>query len=1197
MAVYIPGPESVRQVGVARDPGQSRATAQDFGAGIGEALSDFGSTVAAIGAEFYNKRKAVEDDVLEQRDELEFETGARKAYLNMQGQAGVDPENFHARVGETVNALGSELDKKYANEGIRVSPEAQQRMQARRANVLQHYTLQAVTDGHNARVVDLGRTVETNLTQIGTNLAQDGNITAASEQADRALGSLSSLVEPAEMEKARQNTNAALGQSVVSYLNTLQDEAVADKTNDGRNSYVVEGQSLIDHAVSKGWIDPADGADFKRQWEQKYQIRIVESETDPQERRRMLGDVPSRQTGDFTQPLVTKHAAGRVSAGSTAGVNPDVVNRFRAVQDAFGKPIPIISGARDPASNRRAGGAKYSQHLKGNALDLDVSDLSKEERVELIRTASANGITGIGVYDNSLHFDVGAKRAWGPSHKRGSVPAWAEAAIAEHESSATRGGGKRTILQAMEQVESGGNPNAVSPKGARGLMQVMPGTAKEIAQELGDTNFPTTGDSDIAKYLSDPAVSRRYGAHYFNKMLDRYDGDQEAALIAYNGGPARADAWLAAGRDHAKAGTPQETIEYVEKVSAAMGEGEVIATSDVEVGGEPDSFFASLPEDVRQELIAGARQDESVQRNAEIAAVKGSYQLGIETEEITSPDEILNSGLPDDDRAQLLKALETKQGDTRQLRADLASHFSGEPFDLNTYDPDEKVRANKMHTALVGAATTPEQAAVITDDFMRRYGIVPDNLTADIRRGIESKNPAEAAPAFAAAARTYEVAETAVNQMDGGKDVRDAAVAYTYFTDDLGYSAEDAAKEIIQRRSPEYQKSETVLKEKADKLVKDVKVSGLTDLFDDSTFNPLGQDPDAGFTPALEGMMLGDYREILRDKLYGEAHGDEAMAKKMANEELKAVYDVTNVNGTPTLMKFPPENFYPPVRGSHDYLREHAMLDAADAEAAAALLEIADPFLATPDTPDGMLEKGNIDLTKRPRVQNADGSVSTVRSVSFNLDGKEVLLPTVSDDGRIMSDREAIENYNRTGKHLGKFDKPENATEYAHRLHEQQDAMYTQKEVTDIYIEYVPDTADDIRAGRLPRYKFWYATEENGQNIWHEVFKDGQRQGFGFTPAEMRKVLRQEKAEKDVTDALERSRNRGVAEEMTRAQENLSRGKPNAPDRDAIIRGIEQRRLEEGYMERGLPTPGNSPPGSYVESLQEQQEKIFKDDE
>lgn len=85
---------------------------------------------------------------------------------------------------------------------------------------------------------------------------------------------------------------------------------------------------------------------------------------------------------------------------------------------------------------------------------------------------------------------------------------------------------------------------------------------------------------------------------------------------------------------------------------------------------------------------------------------------------------------------------------------------------------------------------------------------------------------------------------------------------------------------------------------------------------------------------------------------------------------------------------------------------------------------------------EGLLEPGNIDISKQPEVQNDDGTVSTVRSISFQgVDGKETLIPTVSSDGKILSDKEAISQYRRTGQHLGKFETPDAANAYAEQLH------------------------------------------------------------------------------------------------------------------------------------------------------------------
>lgn len=118
------------------------------------------------------------------------------------------------------------------------------------------------------------------------------------------------------------------------------------------------------------------------------------------------------------------------------GYNPDLQNLrsevtsgLQSLQTAWGRPLPIVSGYRDPARNRKAGGAKKSQHMHGNAVDIDVSNLSRAERIELIKLARKNGWGGVGVYANSIHLDLGSKRSWGPSYHKESLPSWARAVL------------------------------------------------------------------------------------------------------------------------------------------------------------------------------------------------------------------------------------------------------------------------------------------------------------------------------------------------------------------------------------------------------------------------------------------------------------------------------------------------------------------------------------------------------------------------------------------------------------------------------------------------------------------------------------------------------------------------------------------------------------------------------------------------
>ncbi len=89
--------------------------------------------------------------------------------------------------------------------------------------------------------------------------------------------------------------------------------------------------------------------------------------------------------------------------------------------------------------------------------------------------------------------------------------------------------------------------------------------------------------------------------------------------------------------------------------------------------------------------------------------------------------------------------------------------------------------------------------------------------------------------------------------------------------------------------------------------------------------------------------------------------------------------------------------------------------------------------------PDGVINQGNIDLNNRPQVPNPEtGGTSSVYSMSMGTPYGEVLIPRVTDDGRILSEPDAIENFKKTGKHLGIYGSPDSATEAAQKIHEQQ---------------------------------------------------------------------------------------------------------------------------------------------------------------
>ena len=115
-------------------------------------------------------------------------------------------------------------------------------------------------------------------------------------------------------------------------------------------------------------------------------------------------------------------------------------------------------------------------------------------------------------------------------------------------------------------VESRFREDAVSRAGARGLMQIMPSTGEEIAEELG---VPFHVED-----LFDPETSIRFGCYYLRQQMDRFDQNPAVVLAAYNAGPNKAALWLSEYGLDSKgriAYIPyEETKNYVNRVLQAQ---------------------------------------------------------------------------------------------------------------------------------------------------------------------------------------------------------------------------------------------------------------------------------------------------------------------------------------------------------------------------------------------------------------------------------------------------------------------------------------------------------------------------------------------------------------------------------------------------------------------------------------------------
>lgn len=114
------------------------------------------------------------------------------------------------------------------------------------------------------------------------------------------------------------------------------------------------------------------------------------------------------------------------------------------------------------------------------------------------------------------------------------------------------------LVHALIRQESTFNPAIVSSAGARGLMQLMPGTAQLVANKLGIKKH------QHAKLTTDPQYNIRLGSAYISDMIERYGGSYMLAVASYNAGPSRVSQWINTYGD--PRGTGIDAVDWVELI-------------------------------------------------------------------------------------------------------------------------------------------------------------------------------------------------------------------------------------------------------------------------------------------------------------------------------------------------------------------------------------------------------------------------------------------------------------------------------------------------------------------------------------------------------------------------------------------------------------------------------------------------------
>jgi soluble lytic murein transglycosylase-like protein len=203
-----------------------------------------------------------------------------------------------------------------------------------------------------------------------------------------------------------------------------------------------------------------------------------------------------------------------------------------------GEDALLANGGRLRVDRHESAGAKVRLYLEGGTIEIDTAEVRGFEAEEPDpRPAIAAPVGNPGT----------PATAPAPTAPGAAVPA--KAPTAEHlapeqlaNAAAAKYGLPPSLVRSVMKAESGFQPRAVSPKGAVGLMQLMPGTA----QSLGVNPY-------------DPAQNVDAGTRYLRSLLEKYNGLLRHALAAYNAGPEAVE-------KHGGVPPFAETLDYIRRV-------------------------------------------------------------------------------------------------------------------------------------------------------------------------------------------------------------------------------------------------------------------------------------------------------------------------------------------------------------------------------------------------------------------------------------------------------------------------------------------------------------------------------------------------------------------------------------------------------------------------------------------------------
>jgi len=420
---------------------------------------------------------------------------------------------------------------------------------------------------------------------------------------------------------------------------------------------------------------------------------------------------------------------------------------------------------------------------------------------------------------------------------------------------------------------------------------------KENGKVLSEAGLPV---NDKTLYIAHFA-----GAQGAVKLLQADPGASAAELL-----PAAAKANKSIFYNGTQAKTVRDVVSSLalpaggdaKPVRVASADGTVGVSTDAPQRPQATGAFSLSTESLiakRNTETQKAETKASTARGEEIERVIIDAEAGIgdlPRRELVERDPLLSEAK----RNTLLKQYDKAAGDVMKTQRAIQTFAQPNAPKLNPYDKDDRDTADRLFKAY-GGDDKALQAVV------DRTGIFPKAQASQMRgwlaSGDQQKFEFAVTTAATAVARNPEI----FAGMEGQKQLETAATTFRHYVDDLGFTPAQASKKMLGERGPEYQQ-EVRARVKGENIAelqkKHLSVGDLGGAFDDSVLG-FGRNPQVGASPRERDGMFNDYAELFRD-FYAE-NGDVGLSKRLAQDQLKRVWGVSNVGGKATVMRYPPE--------------------------------------------------------------------------------------------------------------------------------------------------------------------------------------------------------------------------------------------------------------------------------------------------